>query len=152
MPRPIDIRNSPFRNTVIIYGLGLAALVFILKYFQYRFMIRELSVEIYIGVVAILFTALGIWMGPKLLQRKKEVVAEVQASIDKEEVIRIGLSNREMEVLRLIAQGNSNQEIADKLFISLATVKSHSTKLFGKLDVKRRTEAVHKARSLRIIP
>src|SRR5690606_58488 len=122
---------------------------FILKYFQYRYMIRELSVEIYIGVVAILFTALGIWMGSKLLQRKKETIPEIPPSIDEEALQRIGLSSREMEVLQLIAQGNSNQEIADRLFISLATVKSHSTKLFGKLDVKRRTEAVHKAKSLR---
>lgn len=145
-------RRTGFWTTVVLYGLALAVLVVTLKYVEYRFLIRELSVEIYIGLVAVLFTALGIWMGSKLLQRKKVVVIETPHAIDPEAVRRTGISVRELEVLELMAGGHSNQEIADKLFISLPTVKSHSSNLFMKLDVKRRTEAVHKAKSLRIIP
>lgn len=146
-------RRIGFWTTVVLYGLALAALVFVLKYFEYRFWIRDLSVEVYIGVVATLFTALGVWLGAKLLGGKKvEAKASPPGKVDEETLRRVGISGRELEVLALIAQGNSNQEIADKLFISLPTVKSHSSSLFVKLDVKRRTEAVHKGRSLGIIP
>ena len=152
MAKAAEQQRTGFWTTVVLYGLALAALVVALKYVEYRFLIRELSVEIYIGLVAVLFTSLGIWMGSKLLQRKKVVVMEPPRAIDPEAVRRAGISARELEVLQLMAGGHSNQEIADKLFISLPTVKSHSSSLFAKLDVKRRTEAVHKAKSLRIIP
>ena len=145
-----ELRRSGFWTTVVLYSVALAALVFLLKYVEYRFWIRDLSVEIYIGVVAVLFTALGIWVGTKLL-RKKDVIVEASHSVDEEAVRRIGISGRELEVLRLMATGHSNQQIADKLFISLPTVKSHSSSLYGKLEVKRRTEAVHKAKALGII-
>lgn len=138
---------------VLIYGLALAAVVFALKYIEYRFLLRDLSVEVYIGVVAALFTAVGIWLGSRLLKEKKVVVeVPVPARVDQEAVRTSGLSARELEVLGLMSEGHSNQEIADRLFISLPTVKSHSSSLFAKLDVKRRTEAVHKAKSLSLIP
>ena len=137
---------------MVLYGLALAVLVFILKYFEYRFWIRDLRVEVYIGVVAVLFTALGVWVGSKLLRGRKEAEAVALHEVDEEALRRIGISGRELEVLQLMATGNSNQEIADKLFISLPTVKSHSSSLFGKLAVRRRTEAVHKAKSLGLIP
>ncbi len=136
---------------IVFYGLVLAALVVILKYVEYRYWIRDLSMEVYVGVVATLFTALGIWVGSRLIQRKKAGVLPPPSQINDQALRLIGLSARELEVLQLIAQGCSNQEIADRLFISLATVKSHSSKLFGKLEVKRRTEAVHKAKALGII-
>jgi ATP/maltotriose-dependent transcriptional regulator MalT len=78
-------------------------------------------------------------------------VTSAQPSVDENALRQSGISERELEVLHLMANGRSNQEIADQLFISLPTVKSHSSSLFAKLEVKRRTEAVHKARSLRII-
>lgn len=137
---------------VLIYGLALAAVVLVLKYIEYRYLLRDLSVEVYIGVVAALFTAVGIWLGTRLLKEKKVVVeVPMPARVDEEAVRASGLSARELEVLRLMAQGRSNQEIADRLFISVPTVKSHSSSLFVKLDVKRRTEAVHKAKSLGLI-
>lgn len=135
----------------MIYAVAMAALVGVLKYFEYRFWIRDLSMEVYIGVVATLFTALGIWVGTKLLNREKVVLVEAPNERDDKALEAVGISARELEVLELMAKGNSNQEIADKLFISLATVKSHSSSLFVKLDVRRRTQAVEKARSLRII-
>ena len=158
MERSAEFRRSGFWVTVVLYGLALAALVFILKYFEYRFLIRDLSVEVYIGMVALLFTALGIWVGSRLLQRKKAAPAEPPHAPD-EAAVRLpagqagslGISARELDVLRSMAQGHSNQEIADKLFISLPTVKSHSSSLFGKLGVKSRTQAVLKAKEARII-
>jgi DNA-binding CsgD family transcriptional regulator len=152
-----------FWITIALYGLALAALIFILKYVEYRYLLRDLRVEMYIGLVAVLFTALGIWMGSKLLLGKREAPAEAAQAVPsapyealqpaalEEALRRIGISRRELEVLQLIAEGRSNQEIADRLFISLPTVKSHSSSLFGKLDVRRRTEAVHKAKSLGLI-
>lgn len=138
-------------STLILYGLVLAAVVAILKYVEYRFMVRSLSTELYIGVVAALFTGVGIWLGSKLIRAGKVVQEVPIAAVDDQAVRASGLSARELDVLHLMAQGLSNQEIADKLFISLPTVKSHSSSLFMKLAVKRRTEAVHKAKSLRII-
>ena len=136
----------------MIYGGALALVLFVLKYIEYRFWVRELSVEVYIGVVAALFTAVGIWLGSRLLKEEKVVVeVPMPARVNEEAVRASGLSARELEVLRLMAQGHSNQEIADRLFISVPTVKSHSSNLFMKLDVKRRTEAVHKAKSLGLI-
>ena len=159
------MRRSGFRTTVVLYGLALAVLVLFLKYVQYRFLIRDLSVEVYIGLVAILFTALGIWVGSKLLQRKQaeplppdpNAVQDEEAfalgrSHDLRSSALLGISARELEVLQLMAKGLSNQGIADTLFISLATVKSHSSSLFGKLDVKSRTQAALKAKELGIIP
>lgn len=151
MERTAEGHRSGYWGTIVFFGLVLAALVVTLKYVEYRYWIRDLSVEVYVGVVATLFTALGVWIGSKLLNRQRTVTIEKPNMVDEEAIDRIGLSSRELEVLQLIAQGHSNQEIADRLFISLPTVKSHSTKLFGKLDVKRRTEAVHKAKSLGII-
>jgi NarL family two-component system response regulator LiaR len=152
MDRSVGIRRSGFWTTVVLYGLALAALVFILKYVEYRFLIRDLSEPVYIGVVAVLFTALGIWVGQKLLQGKKTAPTDPLHALDKEAVRSLGISTRELDVLQLMAKGHPNQEIADKLFISLATVKSHSSSLFGKLEVKSRTQAVLKAKEAGIIP
>ncbi len=152
MPKVTENRPASYGTTVLVYGVALALVVVLLKYFQYRFWVRDLSVEVYIGVVAALFTMVGVWLGSKLLAEKKVVVETVApTTVDEQALRNSGLSERELEVLRLMASGRSNQEIADQLFISLPTVKSHSSNLFAKLEVKRRTEAVHKARSLRII-
>lgn len=151
MAGSVEVRDTGYWRTVVIYAVAMAALVGVLKYFEYRFWIRDLSMEVYIGVVATLFTALGIWVGTKLLNREKVVLVEAPNERDDKALEAVGISARELEVLELMAKGNSNQEIADKLFISLATVKSHSSSLFVKLDVRRRTQAVEKARSLRII-
>lgn len=152
MSKAAELRRSGFWTTVVLYGLALAVLVAILKYFEYRYWIRDLSVEVYIGVVAVLFTALGVWAGSKLLAGKKQVPAEQPHAPNEEALRSLGISVRELDVLQLMASGCSNQEIADKLFISLPTVKSHSSSLFVKLDVSRRTQAVLKARAVGILP
>jgi NarL family two-component system response regulator LiaR len=141
------------KRTIFFYGTTLAVLIFFLKYIEYRFFVRALSLEFYLGLIAVLFTIVGIWVGLKLTRRKTIIVAAPAGKlpVDEEKIKQLGISKREYEVLELIASGLSNQEIADKLFVSLNTVKTHSSNLFLKLDVKRRTQAIQKAKDLRLI-
>jgi NarL family two-component system response regulator LiaR len=139
------------KRTIILYSLALAALVFLLKFLEYRFIIRDLSLEFYFGIVAILFTALGIWAGLKLT-RKKIILAGPEFILNESELQKLGISKRELEVLELISSGLSNQQIADKLFVSPNTIKTHSSNLFIKLEVSRRTQAVQRAKELKLIP
>jgi ATP/maltotriose-dependent transcriptional regulator MalT len=132
----------------------LAALIIILKLLQYRYFVRDLSVEFYAGLLAILFTSVGAWVGFKLT-RKKTIQISVPVSnfqFDPSRLEKLGISKREFEVLELMAQGFSNQEIADKLFVSINTIKTHSANLFSKLDVRRRTQAIQKGKELLLIP
>ncbi len=126
----------------------LAILTGILQFVEYRFFVHDLSTEVYIGVIAVFFTVLGIWVGLKLTKGKRSF--QPQKAIDTQIDIGLllnkhGISQREFEVLTLIAKGQSNKEIADSLFLSTNTVKTHSSNIFAKLDVKRRTQAVQRA-------
>lgn len=144
---------------IILYALALGVVLFLLKYFELRFMVIKHSVEIYIGIIAVIFTSLGIWLALKLAKPKVErveVIKEIRVSAEnfvfnEKESDRLGLSKREIEVLEFMAQGLSNQEIADKMFVSLNTIKTHTSNLFSKLDVKRRTAAVEEARKLGLV-
>lgn len=148
------------RKTILIYGLALAVLTFLLKAIEYKYFIHDISMEVYIGIIAMCFTAIGIWVATKIIRRKtdtviKEVVVTVPADsyVKNETLIAdLSISSREYDVLEQMSKGLSNQEIADKLFISLNTVKTHAANLYVKLDVKRRTQAVQKAKELQIIP
>ena len=122
----------------------------LLKYVEYNFFVRNIPIEIYIGIVAVGFVALGIWAGRKLA-RPKIVKIGPDFEIDAKKLARLGISKREYEVLELIADGLSNQEIADKLFVSTSTVKTHTSNLFAKLDARRRTQAVQIAKDLQLI-
>lgn len=155
--------NSFFKKykATIIYSFSLAFLMFLLKWLELRFIIFDHSFEIYIGFIAIIFTSLGIWLALKLSKPKiKTLVVEKEVYITRNEnfvlntplVSELELSKRELEILGLMAQGHSNDEIAAKLFVSLSTVKTHNQNLFVKLDVKRRTQAVEKAKRLNLIP
>lgn len=148
-------------RAVIIYSISMAALIFILKWLELRFIIFNHSYEIYIGFIAVIFTALGILLALKLSKPKiNTVVIEKEVFIKNNEnfipneslISELSLSKREIEILNLISRGNSNEEIAEKLYISLSTVKSHNQNIFQKLDVKRRTQAAEKAKRLGIIP
>jgi len=157
-----DNKNLLLRNkATIVYSISLAFLLFLLKWLELRFIIFDHSFEIYIGFIAVIFTALGIWLALKLSKPKIEtVVVEKEVYVNGNEnfvldtslVSQLELSKRELEILSLLAQGHSNQEIAAKLFVSLSTVKTHIQNLFEKLDVKRRTQAVEKAKRLNLIP
>ena len=148
-------------KATILYSICLAFLLFLLKWLEIHFIIFDYSFEIYIGLIAIIFTALGIWLALKLSKPKIEtVVVEKEVYVARNEnfvrdtslVSRLELSKRELEILSLMAQGYSNQEIAAKIFVSLSTVKTHNQNLFEKLDVKRRLQAVEKAKRLGLIP
>lgn len=139
------------RKTILLSGIAMAAVIGLLKFIEYQFFIRDLSIEFYIGAVAVLFTALGVW-GGRQLTRKKVVVIHPDFKLDKRELERLGISEREYDVLELIAQGLSNKEIAEKLFVSSSTIKTHSSNLFMKLNVRRRTQAVQRAKELRLLP
>jgi len=148
-------------KSTILYGISLALLLLLIKWLEFRFLIINHSLEIYIATIAIIFTALGIWLSKKLTNPKtviveKEIVKEIIIDTtefiqDKTEIQNLNISKRELEVLDLMSKGMSNQEIADALFVSIPTIKTHSSKLFEKLEVSRRTQAVEKAKRLRII-
>ena len=144
-----DNKNLLPRNkATIVYSISLAFLLFLLKWLELRFIIFDHSFEIYTGFIAIIFTALGIWLALKLSKPKiKTLVVEKEVYVDRNEnlpdrqagfvlnrslVSKLGLSKRELEILSLLAQGYSNQEIATKLFVSLSTVKSHIQNLYEK--------------------
>jgi NarL family two-component system response regulator LiaR len=138
-------------RTVSLYGLALAAMIAALKFLEYRFLIRDLSLEFYMGILAVGFAVLGVWMGMRLTRRREILVPVSNFQFDPARLEEHNISKREYEVLELMAKGFSNQEIADKLFVSLNTVKTHSQSLFVKLDVKRRTQAVQRAKEMMLI-
>jgi NarL family two-component system response regulator LiaR len=137
-------------KTVVLYGLLLAGLSYLLSLVKFKFLIRELSVEFYVGLVTIVFTVLGVWMGSKLVRKKREPVE--QFVMNESARAHLGITSREIEVLALMSAGHSNEEIARRLFLSLHTVKSHVSHILSKLNVSRRTQAIEKARSLHLIP
>ncbi len=133
---------------ILLYGAALAALLFLLNWLELRFVILDHSFEVYIGAIALIFISLGIWLTLKLtkpniqtliVDREVFISAPAPGFIpDDQTLLNTGISRREWEVLELMSKGLSNQEIADQLFLSLNTIKTHSSKLFEKLDVKRR--------------
>ena len=155
-------KNILLKNkAIILYSISLALLLFLLKWLELRFIIFRNSFEIYIGFIALIFTALGIWLALKLAKPKIEtVVLQKEVYLNRAEdfvlntslIAQLELSKRELEILNLLAGGHSNQEIAAQLFISLSTVKTHNQNLFEKLEVKRRIQAVEKAKRLQLIP
>lgn len=141
------------RKTVLFYGVLGGLLVVLLRLVEYRYLMVEHSLEIYGAIVASIFAALGIWLGLKLT-RTKEVVILKEAPpvpIDPAKTEAMGITPREHEILNLIAAGLSNREIAEKLFVSENTVKTHSSRLFDKLNAKRRTQAVQIAKQAGLI-
>jgi two-component system, NarL family, response regulator LiaR len=145
----------------ILYGISLSLLLFLMRWLELRFIIIDHSLEIYIAAIAIIFTGLGIWLALKLVKPKvNTVIVEKKVYINntsgfilnKPILDQLNISKRELEVLELIAKGLTNEEIAEQLFLSLNTIKTHSSRLFEKLEVKRRTQAVEKAKRLSIIP
>ncbi len=146
---------------MILYSLSLAILLFVLRWLEIRFIIIDHALEIYVGAIALIFTGLGIWLSFKLVNRKPETKIvektvylenEPNFMLNQEEIEKTGLSKRELEVLQLMAEGLSNEEIAERLYVSLNTIKTHTSRVFEKLDVKRRTQAIEKAKRLRVIP
>jgi NarL family two-component system response regulator LiaR len=144
---------------VLIYGLTGGLLITALKWTEYRFLVIEHSFEIYGGLIAITFSVLGIWLGLKLTRpRQPTLAARVPSTSNKPFVPdsnkreHLGITPREMHILELIARGMSNREIAEKLFVSENTVKTHSSRVLGKLGARRRTQAVQLGKELGLLP
>jgi DNA-binding CsgD family transcriptional regulator len=151
--------NLPARKrSVLLYGASLAVLLFLIKWLEWRFIFVDHEIELYAGGLAVIFTLLGIWLAVKLTHPKtiiveKEIIVKSEHFIlNEKELNRLGLSKREIEVLQLMAEGLSNHQIALQLFVSINTIKTHSSKLFEKLEVQRRTHAIDKAKKLNLIP
>jgi ATP/maltotriose-dependent transcriptional regulator MalT len=135
-------------------------LVFALKWLQWKFVLVDNAIDIYIGLVALFFTILGIWVASHIMRPKvetliieKEIIVPQSESfaINIAELQKLNLNSREYEVLQLLAQGQSNADIAASLFLSLSTIKTHVSNLYFKMDVKSRTQAITKAKQLKII-
>jgi DNA-binding CsgD family transcriptional regulator len=155
------------KKTILLYGLLAGVLITVLKITEYRFLVIEHSLEIYGGLVAAIFAAVGIWLGLKLTKAReiiivREVPVEVPVevpiratepfSVNEASLTRLGITPRELQILQAIAAGLSNREIAEKLFVSENTVKTHSSRLFDKLQAKRRTQAVQIAKEAGLVP
>jgi len=147
------------KRHVLLYGLIAGILIAALKWTEYRFLVIEHSVEIYGGLIAATFAVLGIWLGLKMTGRQQPVVIrEVPAPArepfvpDQRKREELGITPRELEILELITQGLSNREIAEKLFVSENTVKTHSSRVFDKLGAKRRTQAVQLGKEFGLLP
>jgi NarL family two-component system response regulator LiaR len=146
------------KRHVLIYGLVGGAVIAALQWMQYRFLVVERSAEIYAALVAALFAGLGIWLGRRLAGRRERVVVqEVRVEVATPQVAdpkrreELGITPREFEILELIAAGMSNREIAEKLFVSENTVKTHSSRVLDKLGAKRRTQAVQMGKQLGLL-
>lgn len=149
------------RAVLGILGFGVAGAlgVVALSLAQYRFLVVEHSVEIYVALVASLFAAVGIWLGRSLGRRGGAPAAVAEPSAPAAEFVRdearvaaLEITPRELEILGLVAEGLSNREIGERLFVSENTVKTHCSRLFDKLGAKRRTQAIQIGREARLIP
>ncbi|WP_298302517.1 LuxR C-terminal-related transcriptional regulator [uncultured Erythrobacter sp.] len=132
----------------LLYGLPLAGLVFVLQWIEYRYLVFSMPGEIYIGLVAVIFITLGIWMGMRLTAAP----ASSEFEPNEKAIQSLGLTKRECEILGHLAKGASNKEIARTLGVSPNTIKTHVASLFLKLEVSGRGKAVEAARGLSLIP
>ena len=148
--------RSGLVREIVIYGLCGGALIAGLQLLELRFLLVDGSLQSYGAIVALVFAGVGIWLGRKLTRPPEVVYREVPAAgqfeVDRTRLAELGITPRELEILGLIAEGLSNREIADRLFVSENTVKTHSARLFDKLGAKRRTQAVQLGKAARLIP
>ena len=146
------------KRIILLYGLSGGLLIAALRFAEYRFLVLEHSVEIYGALIALIFAAIGIKLG-LTFTRKEQVLVEREVPVpatafvrNHEQVAALGITPRELEILEQIASGKSTRQIAESLFVSENTVKTHASRLFDKLGVNRRTQAVHEAKRLGLIP
>ena len=144
---------------MLLYGGLMAVLLLVLKWLQWKFLIIDNSMEIYAGLIALLFTGLGVWVARQFERTRVETVVvekevyitpPLEQGINQEALEKLQITTREYEVLDHLARGASNAEIAERLFLSVSTVKTHVSSLLVKLDVKNRTQAAEKSKRLRL--
>ena len=158
-------------NSALKYGLLVGIVAVIFKAITNYYLIGQLSVEFYSTIIAAFFLVAGIYIGvTQGIRKHLKVMRPADSSVtvktvDRHEengrhffegangsvVLPEPLSKREQEVLQLIAAGRSNEEIAAELFIAVSTVKTHLIKIYGKLEVRRRTQAIARARQLKLL-
>lgn len=160
----MELLKTAVKKTILVYGLLGGVLITVLELIEYRFLVVEHSIELYGGLIALVFSAVGIWLGLRLTRGPGgRAGAEPRAghaasapatpfTADGDALARLGLTPRELEILGLIAEGLSNREIAERLFVSENTVKTHSSRVFSKLSARRRTHAVQIAKEAGILP
>lgn len=136
------------QRTIVIYGLALATGAFALHWLESQYALRLFSTEIYIVVLAMLFTGVGIWIGARL----GKAPAATEFHRNDRVIDSLGLTKKELEVIAALAMGHSNDEMARRLFVSTSTIKSHLVHIYQKLEVSSRTQAIQKSRALQIIP
>ena len=134
-------------RTTFLYGVGIAVAAFGLQWLDYQHTVRLFATELYIILIAVGFTALGLWVGSRLTAPR----SPSEFAVNTAALAALEISVREYDVLQLLAEGLSNKEIAERLFVSVNTVKTHVARVYGKLDVSRRTQAVQKAKTLHLI-
>lgn len=141
---------------VILYGVLLGVVAAAMELLKFNLIVVENTFEVYALLVALLFGGVGIWVGIKLFTKNKQLIVieggGTPGLVDEEKIKELGISKREYEVLELIARGHTNQEVAELLFVSPNTVKTHLANIFAKLDVNRRTQAIQRAKDLNILP
>lgn len=161
-PEPVPSRSTRRRavREVLVYGAAGGVLIAVLKLVEARFLFAEGSFAVYGGLIALLFAGLGIWLGASLRRERgagaggrgtAEATGPEEFVRDEERLAHLGLTPRELEILELIAAGLSNREIGEQLHVSENTVKTHASRVFGKLGARRRTQAVQIAQESRLI-
>lgn len=136
------------KKSLLIYSIAVGLIAFLLQWLEYQYLVKVFSTEIYIVFIALFFTGLGIWLGLRLTKTDSQKTFEKNMKA----LAYLGISDREYEVLTLLAEGLSNKEIAESLFVSTNTVKTHLAHLYAKLEVSRRQQAINKAKELQMIP
>ena len=134
-------------RTILIYGVLLSAGALGLQWLEYQYVMRTHATETWLVLLALAFMGLGVWVGARLFRRPRSGSFTPNTRVRET----LGISERELQVLELLAAGRSNKEIANHLNLSPNTVKTHVANLFGKLEAKRRTEAISRARELGIL-
>ncbi len=145
---------------IIFYGGAIAILIFGLKWLQWRLLIVDNAIDIYIGLIAILFTVLGIWVSSQIIKPKEQTIfiekplliqQPKKFTLNETALNKLDLTNREYEILKLIVKGYSNAEIANNLFLSISTIKTHVSNLYVKMNVKHRFQAIAEAKNMGIV-
>ena len=160
--QPIDMTRSVLKHVLILGFVG-GVLIAVLRWSEYQFLVIEHTFEIYGALVAVLFAGFGIWLGIKLTKpRERIVLREVEVlvpartpapfALNRSQLDALGITPRELEILSLVAEGLSNREIAERLYVSENTVKTHCSRAFEKLGARRRTQAVQMGKELGILP
>ncbi|MEW4923326.1 response regulator transcription factor [Algibacter sp. 2305UL17-15] len=135
------------KKTILVFSLLILALLLLFQFSKYTLISGDLRIEYVMAIIAIVFLSIGIFINKKT--QKQQPVSNTKIDLQKIEVL--GISKREYEVLREVALGLSNQEIAEKLFVSESTIKTHVSNLLVKLNAKRRTQAIQISKELNII-